>query len=308
MAKKRKLGPVQRQARRDVRAASRPLFNDLERQEREAKDIYEESLDSNSDIYHRTENMLGDLMPNWKDATGNIASDFTGQLSGLNSMLGISNPTTSEGMAGQQLLGAIGGGTLGTLAENQQRNTNYMQSSKRQALYDRNEMERGYLEDFTDIMNELKKTRFDLKGDIRSQVLARVDDLRERAFDKKMARREYQLRKSIAEKQEQRADRDSRTQRHAQNYATEQIQEADTKNDLRKLINKLENRKSDVKEDISELRDKYDIIQRNGKWGYMQMAGGEARFVELPEMKELVQKKRRIKTNVKKARKKRRGL
>lgn len=311
MARKKqgnKTGQLRRRARRDVRFANQGTFRDLERQKREARDIYEEGVTEAGDVWGRTNDMLGELMPNFKSSTENIGSDYISQLGSLAGTLGLQAPDSTEDMASQQLIGTLGAGTLGNLAEGQQRNLSWMQSSKRQALYERNTMEKNYLEAFQDIVDEIGKTRFDLRQDMSTQVMSRIDQLRDERANRRLAEKEYQLRKSIAEKQESRADRESRTDRRSQNYATERIQEADKKNDIRKIINNLKNRKSDVKDDIAELRDQHDLIRRNGKWGYMMLAGGEARFIEVPEMKDLIQKKRRIKGNIKRATRKRRTL
>lgn len=278
---KPRYGNLQKQARRDVRLSQQPYFRELERQEQAQRDLYEESTSATQDIYGRVANELGDLIPNYRRATENIGTGLVSQMGTLAGNLGISLPQTGEGTAAQMAMGAIGGSGLNLLANNEQRNVNYAQSAKRQGVIDEATTERNFLEDMQDAVREISQMRIDARYDAGPQILARLDELKSRKKEERLATQELELRERIADDQlgfQKKQYRDTKkSSNRAQNFAEEQILSAQEKEKL-KPVNK----------DIQALKDELDRLQKK----YKSVSGsGGADALAAQELKKKIDRK-----------------
>lgn len=282
MAKKKQ--GLRKRARRDVRVALAPQFRDLERQEREASQLLETSTGRTGQTYERLQNDLARLLPGFVTQNQGIGQNLISDMGQLASTLGINAPTSGEGQAAQNLMGNIGGGGLNLLASGAQRNLGYGQSSVRQAGIDQASIEQNYLNAFRDVVEEIRQGRFDLKGDMGQQISARLDELRDRRADRKLAQQELELRQELAEKQlgfqKKQYRQGRRGERRARRAATKQLTAEERRTRKRRLGNKI----SDLAAERAAIKKQYPGLEkRNGMWGRVTMAGGNPTFTVIPE-------------------------
>lgn len=258
-------GPLQKRARRDVRLAIDPVLDEIRRQQQSADRDYGQNAERVSDIYAALQKELGPLAGNYDTAAQGIASDLQGQLGGLAGLLAPSmaayeglapsdaaaqsaqllGGTQGSAQAQTDLLGSLGAGGLQLLANDRSRNLGYQTSVQRQGVLQKGVDEKRLLQDFRDTIEDLKGQRFDVMQDVPSQIIARLDQLRQTRKENKLAQSELELRQEIANKQlhEQRRQFNSgnRQDRRLQDVVVGQLTDAEKRENVRqdlKQVNK----------------------------------------------------------------------
>ena len=298
MAKKKQKNKsnLRRRARRDVRVANQPALNQLDRAEAEAKDQYDESSQTVGTIYDALTKELTGI--DFTAGSDQIASDLTQQLSGLAEMLGTSTPA-GEQAAAAGMLGNIGGSSLGLLAQGQQRNQAYQQSTQEQAAIERATLRKGMLEDYQDILADISEGRLQVTEDMGPQITARLDELRDRRRAMKQNEEELEIQRSIADRDFGLREKEfnfnrnqtNRSQNAVNRILTDEQREAKAKKKLRKVGNRIENLQMNNP----------DLIKQDGIWGEMKPTPGApfpSAFDPNERMNKLVRKRRRIKKRV----------
>lgn len=276
MAKK---SNVRRRARRDVRVANQPLFNELDRVEDQAKDQLEEDQGRVGTIYDALAKELAGLQ---QPGYAQIGSDLTAQLGELTSMLGSSGPAGELAAAGN-LFGGIGAGGLTQLASDRSRNLAYGTSVKRQAAVERATLRKNYLEDFRDLVDELSQRRLDVRGDMQAQILARIDELRDRKFQHRLAKDELAIREKIADRDFGFQNKQFRHQRNQDNAFTDfTIGAAE-----QKMIGQLRNQIGGLKDRLGTVKGALGDFPSTGQYTPEQAQ----QYVSLTQRKKRIRKK-----------------
>jgi hypothetical protein len=99
----------------------------------------------------------------------------------------------SEISAGTGLFGAIGAGSLEDLASQRSRNVAYNTSAQRQGSMESAIARRNYQTDLHDTLKDIGQQRIDLMRSVPQQIQARMDQLRQIAFDQMMAQKNFGL-------------------------------------------------------------------------------------------------------------------
>jgi hypothetical protein len=221
-----------------------PILEQIERAQTGAGRDYEQATSRIEDVYKALANELAPLQNRYDQSAAGIQQDLTSQLGGLAGLLSPqSGAGPGEASAATDLFATLGAGGQQMLASDRSRNLGYSTSTARQVPLDATELQRNYLQDYQDLIDDLKQQRVDVMQDVPTQVLARLDALRSARQQNRLANAELELRKTIANKQERRADRG---QRAAEEVLTDaqrrerlggRIQ--DTTKDLRRIKKKI---------------------------------------------------------------------
>ena len=317
--RKRKVGPLQKRARRDIKVAYQPYLDEIDRQREQEEREYGQNTERVGDIYKALQSTLAPLGGQYDTQAQKIAGDLTtqlGSLSGLLKPLSLGDPTLTgqdaaaanaqytqmaapEVNANLGAFGALGAGGQTLLASDRSRNLGYQTSTQRQVGLDRNAIEKDFLQDFRDTMDDFRAQRMDLVNRQPGEILARLDQLRQSRKDNRLAQAELELRRSIADDQlkEQRKSRQSanRQGKRQMDFAQDEI---DRKQDQRRIGNL----RGDVKDLKGNLSDINALIKYYGSFG-----GPEAQAYA-DKLQELYGRKKRVKRKVSKKRKRIRSL
>lgn len=212
--KRRRRSPAFRRAARDVRIAQRPFRRELRQAKREGlRDIRDATRRTNQ-AYSGLRNEIAPLSGQYADQMSTISQGFTDQLGSLADLLGSSVPGVPAGeiSAGTGAFGAIGAGGLSELASQSARNVAYNTSAMRQGGLERGMARRNFAQDRLDFLKDIRGERLDLAREAPALIRQRMDELRDRGFDRSMALREYQLRARAAGLDERLARSDLRGQ------------------------------------------------------------------------------------------------
>lgn len=272
-----------RDAKRDVKQASRPYLQDLRDEKREAKDTMQESQTRVQDIYAGLANQLQSIGQDYSSQMKGLPGELNASIGGLSSMLGM-GPANESGAA-MNVLGSIGASSQGLLANDKSRGIAFNTSVQRQGAIDSATLQRNYMEDYRDIVASLQNARQDEKQNWPALIQQRMDELKEQRWQKMMAQKEYELREFQVHKQEGRADQAQRQENRATEFA---LTEAE-RDRLRQVLKPLKNRLGNVNEDIKEFKGAYAPNERD-RPSYQQ------------GIKELRTKRRRTKSKIQKKR------
>lgn len=309
--KKNKAGPLQKRARRDVMFAIDPILDEIRRQQGISEREYEQNASRVSNIYDDLGRELAKAGSGYDPRAQQISADLNASLAGLTGLL-TPNPESAvnlnpegqaaEAAAGTGMFGAIGGGGQTMLASDRQRQLGWDTSLQREVPLQGAEFERRFLQDFRDTLDDLKTQRFDVMQDVPSQVLARLDQLRDSRKQNKLAQAELELRETIA-------NREHKNQKKAYKAGEEVVQNAQTRDALGRKIKHTKSALGDIKGDIQStiagLPKSYgDISKQGGSWGYNNFQTGE--FVPLPQLTQLYQQKRQKKRRLRTLKKRKR--
>lgn len=318
--KKRKAGPLQKRARRDVRLSVDPVLDEIARQQSQAERDYNENVGRLGNIYGGLREDLKPLGSQYQSQVQDISHDFNKSLGGLANLLAPSleayRGLSPEDAAGAQqqftsqvapensaavgMFGTVGATGQEMLASDRSRNAAYQTSSMRQVGLQQHDYERQYLQDYRDTIDDLQASRQDLINATPQQILARLDQLREQRRQNRLANAELQLRKEIADKQ-------AHQQGKAYNAAQDVVNKHMNANQLGNKIHNLnQNVLPGLTSRIHDLKDDYPgTTKTGGKWGYNSPQGD---FVPLPQLNKLTQQRRRKRKRVKTLTKRKRNL
>jgi hypothetical protein len=180
-------------ARRDVRVAFRPQFQALGRSERAGERDAAQYQDQIQRIYASLQGSLEGLGPAYQAQVGAIQAGLQQALQGLQG--GMLSPTASEQTAASVAFGSLGAGSLGQLASAGQRGAGYNTSALRQTAIDQANYQTSVLQDLDNFKKSLSEQRQDLSSQMAPLILSRIDELKDRAAQLRLANREFQLRK-----------------------------------------------------------------------------------------------------------------
>lgn len=228
-------------ARRDIRMANDPLIEEIARaREQEIRD-YEQEQEHMAAIYQALNNQIAPLGGEYDAAMQGIIGDYGASMGQMGEILGpgydMAGVPAEDGAAaaavnaqlaaqeapGVGMVGAIGEGGHMLLANDRARNAAYQTSLQRQSGLDRMATERSVLQDHMQVLDDLRQQKLDVTKDIPTQIMQRLDQLKQERFQNRLARDEFGLRESIANKQENRADQEANTNRRIQNTVLNQM-------------------------------------------------------------------------------------
>lgn len=216
---KNRPGKLQRRARRDVRLAIDPVLDEIRRAQRSAGRDYEQNAERVADIYGALGDEIRPLGGQYDTQAQRISGDLNTVLGGLAGLLGPSmeafaglspedaagaqaqllGAAAPEGQAAVNMFGALGAGGQSLLANDRSRNLGYQTSAQRQVGLDRSALEKSFLQDYRDLLDDIKQQRLDVMQDVPSQIMARLDELRDRKKQFGIARAELRNRQKLAE-------------------------------------------------------------------------------------------------------------
>lgn len=224
-----------RTARRDVRLAVDPVLEQINRAQQQANRDLERQQAHASAIYDALNAQLAPLGGQYDQQVQGISSglnDSLGALSGLMAPAYSQAGVAPEDMAAAQsvnaglgaeqvpglnLFGTIAATGQGLLANDRARNAAYQTSTMRQSGLEEMAFGRDLLQDYKDVIDDLRQQRIDVKGDLPSLIMQRLDERRQQRFQNRLARDEFGLRETIANKQENRADQSFKHGRRLEN-------------------------------------------------------------------------------------------
>lgn len=292
-------GKLRKRAQRDVEFANQPYLDELERQERLGKDDLNENQERVNSIYDALAAELTGI--NFNQGAQGIADQYSSDISGLADLLGTSTPA-GEQAAAAGLLGNLGAGGLTMLASNAQRNVAYNASTKRQGAIERSTLRRNYLEDYRDLLDDIKNARIDVKQNMGQQLQTRLDDLRDQRFSRRLQERELAVAEEQFNKQfglqKRQVDNEESESRRAQQAATQVLSKAERRTKLKRKDNRITRRIGNVKEKIAEASD-------GNTWGWEAPQTGEYAY---PTLDSLYDKLGKLKDRRKGVRKRRRSI
>jgi hypothetical protein len=198
----------------------RPFRRELAQTRREGTRDYREAMRRTGQVYGALGRELEPLSGQYASQMGDVRSNFSGDLAGLAGMLGSTVPgePTGEISAGTGYFGAIGAGGLSELASAQGRNAAYNTSAMRQGSLEKGMAQRNYTQDLQDFRGDIRRERIDAARDMPGLIRQRVDELRDRGFDRSMALREFALRSKQAGMDMRMAMSDQRGQQAWSNF------------------------------------------------------------------------------------------
>jgi hypothetical protein len=174
----------------------RPFRRELQQARREGTRDYRESSKRVGSVYDALGRELAPLSGQLTSQIGAISSGLQGQLGQFGDLLGSSVPGVPAGeiAAGTGLFGSIGAGALSELANSQARGVSYNASAQRQGSLEKMTARRNYRQDYQTFLDDIRRERINAARDLPSLMRQRVDELRDRGFDRSMALREFELR------------------------------------------------------------------------------------------------------------------
>lgn len=192
---RRKLGPLESRARRDVMLSVRPELQDIRRARRQGTREYHTASNRVGDIYGGLQHELAPLGAQYGNQANDIAGDFTTQLGGLTDLLGSNVQGVPQGeiSAGTGLFGTIGAGALEQLAGERGRNLAYNASAQRQGGIEKMTGQRNMLSDLQDFRKDLSQQRLDVTRGTPADIRQRLDELRDAAFQRQLAEKQFGL-------------------------------------------------------------------------------------------------------------------
>jgi hypothetical protein len=182
-------------ARRDVMLSERPYLQELKRTRKQAiRDTRHASRRTKS-IYRGLGHELRPLGGKFDNQAQDISQGLQSDLGQFESHLGSTVPGVpqSEITAGTGLFGTIGAGSLEDLASQRSRNNAYNTSTQRQGSMESAIARRNYQVDLHDTLKDIGQQRLDLLRSTPQQIQARMDQLRQIAFDQMMAQKQFGL-------------------------------------------------------------------------------------------------------------------
>lgn len=302
----KKGGPLQKRARRDVMFAIDPILDEIKRQQEITEREYEQNASRVENIYSGLGDELAPLGTQYQKAAQGISGDLNaslGELAGLlapnvESANAYINPG-AEAAAGAGMFGAIGAGGQTMLASDRSRQLGWDTSLQREVPLQSAQYEKRFLQDFRETIDDLKNQRFDVMQDVPSQVLARLDQLRDSKRQNRLAKAELELREQIADREGDRADKAFRHQKKTENNSVQFAQDELSRREAEKRI-------KNIRGDVGELKDRLGTI--NDKIDYYGQYGGPEAQGYAQQLERLRRKKRRVKGNIKRKRKTIQGL
>lgn len=186
---------VRRRARRDIRTAFAPQFAELDRQGTQAGREAEQYQGQVSNLYTGLGGQLGQIGADFQAQLPGIQQGYQAAVGQLASQIPTGLPA-AEGAAGGALFGAVGAGGLERLASAGQRGATSNASSLRQAAIDATNYQAAIGEDLQNFRQALREGRMDLVQQMGPMILSRIDELKDRAQQLRLAKQEFQLRQT----------------------------------------------------------------------------------------------------------------
>lgn len=263
---KRKAGPLQKRARRDVMFAIDPILDEIKRQQESSEREYEQNASRVAGIYDDLGAELAPVGNAYQKQAQGISGDLNAALGGLAGLLAPSAesanaliPSGDEAAAGVGMFGSIGAGGQTMLASDRSRQLGWDTSLQREVPLQSADYERRFLQDFRDTIDDIQQQRFDTMRDVPSQVLARLDQLRDSKRQNKLAKAELALREQIADREGDRADKAFRQEKKTQNnsvkFAQDELSRREAQKKIKRLTSDIQDLKAQRQPVIRELRD-----------------------------------------------------
>lgn len=286
-------------AKRDVRLQTQPYFRELERQQRMAKDQMQEDSANVANIFGNYQQNLAGMLPGLQTASQNLLASSGQNMAGLEGLF--SSPEA------QALAAGSAQGNLGMLGLIGQGNINSLKGSMQQGASQGTVFQQQFLADYQDIVRDLQTQRLDAKGDIGAQIAARLDELKQRKWEKRMAEKELELRQEIAEKDQRFRSKEARHDRKWENRAfdaaEDQISDEQRRGDLASAIKRLLEREGGLTEQLQEAKSQ----QASGGHGWEGAFGNDPTSAN-QEVRQIRKRRRRVRKRIKNKRKEKRDL
>lgn len=295
---KRKAGPLQKRARRDVMFSIDPILDNIRREQERSEREYEQNASRVENIYSDLGRELQRAGAGYDPRAQQIATDLNTSLAGLTGMLAPNaesattlNPSgqAAEAAAATGMFGAIGGGGQTMLASDRSRQNAWDTSLQREVPLQSADYERRFLQDFRDTIEDLKQQRFDTMQDVPTAVLQRLDQLRDARKQNRLAQSELELRQQIA-------NREHKSAKKANEAGMDILEGEANRRNLGARLRNVRGDIGDLTQQIRETRQGYpesygDITRQGRTRGYTNFQTGE--FVPLPELTQLYQQRHR---------------
>ncbi len=177
------------EALNEVMLSIQPTLNQIQRARHQVIHDYHNRMQTARRVYGAQGNQLSDIGGDYNTQAAPIAGQLTDQLGGLSSLLGSSNGIPAEGemQAGRNMIGAIGSGTLETLASNQGRNAAFNSSARRQGALESMTARRNYTSDLQNYLDDLHSRNVDTMESVPAQVQSVERSLSNDAFNRRMS-------------------------------------------------------------------------------------------------------------------------
>lgn len=269
----------------------------IARTRKSARGDYEMAQDRIGNVYDALARELAPLQGAYDQQSQAIAAQLLASQQGLAPLLEMSPEFTGfyagETGAAQNLLGTLASGGQTLMANDRMRNLAYNTSAKRQAGIDESNLQSRYLAEYKELLDDIRQQKIDTLQDVPTQILSRLDELRDRRRQNRLAEAELALREEIARKQESRADKEFRTGRNLARNQTEFARsEAERKRD-RRLIRP-------IQQDIGDLKDRRKSLDR--RIDELGSAGGPEATIAAQQAEKLRRRKRRTSKTIRKKR------
>lgn len=194
-AGRRNASGVYSDAVRDVMMSLRPGRQQIRRARRQGIADYGQYSQQAADIGQAFQSQVAPLGGAYDAQVGGITSDLQAQLGSLTGLLGtsIGQVPEAERAAGAAMFGTTGAGTLAQLASERARQAGYQTSAQRQGAIETMTTRRNALVDLQNYLDDLASRKTDLYAGSDAMIRQREDQLRQQAFDRAMAMRNYNL-------------------------------------------------------------------------------------------------------------------
>lgn len=186
---------VYQDAVRDVMLSLRPSRQAIRRSRRQGIADYRQFDAQAQNIGQQFQHQIAPLGGAYDAQIGDITGDLQGQLGSLTGLLGtsIGQVPDAERIAGANMMGTVGAGSLEGLASDRARNAGYQTSAQRQGAIETMTTRRNATTDLQNFLDDLSNQQQDLYSGSDSLIRQREDQLRQQAFDRAMALKNYNL-------------------------------------------------------------------------------------------------------------------
>ena len=194
---------VRQRARRDVRASFAPELQSLQREGQQAEREAQQYSQRIGGMYEGLGQRLAPIGQLLTQQTGALQGGLTSSLEGLQGMLGgVPGGEMTEGTpsgeieAGKGVFGSIGAGGLSMIGATGAGGAAYNASALRQAAIDGTNYRASIMEDLAQFQQAMRDQRHDITSQMGPLIMSRIDELRDRAQQLRMAKQELALRKT----------------------------------------------------------------------------------------------------------------
>lgn len=216
--KKRPQRRLRRRATRDVRTAYDPYLDSLRREEDQARAEHERTTGQIGNIYDALADVLAPLSGRFDETAAGIQSDYNTSIGSFGSQFGqgfapaaaiggkVGDAAAQATAAAANAYGTVGVGGNTLLAGDRMRNAQYLSRMTAVGGLAEKDAQMEALDIKNQLLDDIRNRRLDIRGDMKSAIAQRIDELKQQRIDNRLARKQFRLNKQAQESQQELTD------------------------------------------------------------------------------------------------------